>query len=201
MNALKLWVGDMVCVPYEGYVSDEPKPSKSRWEWQDLTAKNSLKGEASVESISPSSDTCDLSALWLEMQEKWTLYGTTSYRDVSVAHGLSLHDHEITVTSTFIANYELEAQFNKLAQRWKKETLAQSSVASITMHPAYLDIIGMGREALPLILRDLQKETSHWFIALRAISKTSPVKPEEAGNLKKMRAAWLKWGKENGFLE
>ena len=49
------------------------------------------------------------------------------------------------------------------------------------MHPAYLDIIGMGDKAVPLILRDLKKETSHWFIALRAITKSSPVRPEDAG--------------------
>lgn len=70
------------------------------------------------------------------------------------------------------------------------------------MHPSYLAIIGLGKEALPFILKDLQRETNHWFTALRAISKveSSPVRSEDAGNLKKMREAWLKWGKDNGYL-
>jgi hypothetical protein len=104
-------------------------------------------------------------------------------------------------SNTKTSDATIANEFTKLEEKWKKETKAQSSVAAITMHPAYLDIIGMGDKAVPLILRDLKKETSHWFIALRAITKSSPIKPEDAGNLKKMRDAWLKWGKENGFLE
>jgi hypothetical protein len=191
----------MMCIPYEGDAADAPAPSSSQWNWKGLKTRNSISVATRAESISPYINRCDLSSLWLEMQEKWTLYATTiHYGDVVFVHRTSPSGQEASVASTFVAKHDLALQFNTLAQRWKKETLAQSSVASITMHPAYLDIIGMGREALPLILGDLQKETNHWFIALRAIAKVSPVKPEEAGNLKKMRDAWLKWGKENGFL-
>jgi hypothetical protein len=98
---------------------------------------------------------------------------------------------------------ELETIFNGLAKKWKDETKGQSSVSRIVMHPSYLSIIGLGKEALPLILKDLKNEPNHWFTALRAISKveSSPVRPEDAGNIKKMTEAWLKWGKDNGYLE
>jgi hypothetical protein len=96
---------------------------------------------------------------------------------------------------------QLETEFNQKSKRWKNETKFQSAISAIVMHPDYLDIIGMGQPAIKFILRDLKKETNHWFTALRALTKASPVKPEDAGNLKKMRDAWLKWGKENGYLD
>jgi hypothetical protein len=98
---------------------------------------------------------------------------------------------------------ELETIFNGLAKKWKDETKGQSSVSRIVMHPSYLSIIGLGKEALPMILKDLKNEPNHWFTALRAISKveSSPVRPEDAGNIKKMTEAWLRWGKDNGYLE
>jgi len=96
---------------------------------------------------------------------------------------------------------QLERDFGNLSKQWKRDTKLQSSVSAIVMHPAYLDIIGMGRAAVPFILRDLRKENSHWFTALRAITKAAPVNPADAGNLKRMRDAWLKWGKANGYLD
>lgn len=94
-----------------------------------------------------------------------------------------------------------ESQFRALAERWKKETRNLSAISAIVMHPAYLDIMGSGPSVIPFILRDLKKENNHWFTALRALAKVSPIKPEDAGNLKRMRESWLKWGKDNGYLD
>jgi hypothetical protein len=69
------------------------------------------------------------------------------------------------------------------------------------MHPAYLEIISHGEKMIPFILKDLQQKPSHWFIALKTLAKNcSPVKPEDAGNIKKMTEAWLAWGRANGKL-
>ena len=94
----------------------------------------------------------------------------------------------------------LKGEFDELARRWKAETRLGSMTQTIT-HPAYLGIIGLGPAAIPLILRDLSREPDHWFTALRALAKTSPVNAEDAGNMKKMRRAWLEWGKQNGHLD
>jgi hypothetical protein len=67
-------------------------------------------------------------------------------------------------------------------------------------HPAYQEIITMGQEVVPLLLRDLEQEPDHWFAALRAITGAHPVPPEDRGDLHKMAAAWLRWGKDNGYL-
>jgi hypothetical protein len=95
---------------------------------------------------------------------------------------------------------ELENQFNGLAKKWKEETGGYSSVGSMVMHPAYLEIISHGDKMIPFILKDLQGTPSHWFIALKTLARTSPVKPEDAGNIKKMTEAWLAWGNANGKL-
>jgi hypothetical protein len=95
---------------------------------------------------------------------------------------------------------ELEKRFKELAKKWKEETGGYSSVSSMVMHPAYLEIISHGQEMIPFILKDLQEKPSHWFIALKTLARTSPVKPEDAGNIKKMTEAWLVWGKGNGKL-
>src|SRR6266496_5843479 len=61
----------------------------------------------------------------------------------------------------------LEEEFNRLATAWKSVSGGtQSSVSRIVTHPAYLEIISKGERMIPFILRDLQKEPNHWFIAL-----------------------------------
>lgn len=68
------------------------------------------------------------------------------------------------------------------------------------MHPAYQEIVGMGAEALPLILHDLQENSGQWYWALKAISGEDPVRPRDRGNVRSMKAAWLDWGMAKGFL-
>src|ERR1700761_839538 len=56
--------------------------------------------------------------------------------------------------------------FKALAAEWKSETWHLSSIRSTISHPAYLKIIGMGKDALPFIFEDMRKEKSLWFWAL-----------------------------------
>ena len=65
---------------------------------------------------------------------------------------------------------------------------------------SYQRIIGMGRPALPLILKELQRETDHWFWALEAISGENPVDPAQAGQIENMKQAWIEWGRHRGMI-
>jgi hypothetical protein len=100
-----------------------------------------------------------------------------------------------------------EKIFNGLAKIWKEETKAQSSVSRIVMHPSYLRIIGMGKEIIPYILKDLQKSPSpsYWFSALNALVEEPlvkpEIKPEYAGNMIKIADVWIEWGFNNGLLK
>jgi hypothetical protein len=67
-------------------------------------------------------------------------------------------------------------------------------------HPAYLEIISLGKPAIPLLLRELEREPNDWFQALRILTGANPVRPEQRGRMKEMATAWLAWGREQGFL-
>lgn len=95
---------------------------------------------------------------------------------------------------------DIKLEFNELASRWKAERSATSSSTCMAIHWAYQRIIGLGWDALPLILRELEKEPDQWFWALKAISGEDPVPPENRGNMTEMRDAWLKWGRDKGLL-
>ena len=64
----------------------------------------------------------------------------------------------------------------------------------------YQQIIGMGTAAVPLILEELQREPDQWFWALECITEENPVPPQDAGRVRAMAEAWVRWGIERGFL-
>jgi hypothetical protein len=65
-------------------------------------------------------------------------------------------------------------------------------------HPAYQEIINLGPEVIPLLLQDLEKNETHWFIALRKITGVNPIPGSAAGNIPQMVQAWVRWGREHG---
>lgn len=103
--------------------------------------------------------------------------------------------HRLTTGQT-----ELEHTFHNLVEKWRNETALLSITEKKAMHSAYQRIIGMGPAVIPLILRELKERGGHWFWALKAITGEDPVKPEDIGNIRKMAEAWIKWGKEQGYL-
>lgn len=95
---------------------------------------------------------------------------------------------------------ELELRFLRLAEQWRAEIAATSSVTMMAMHPAYQRIIGMGPRVVPLILRELRRKPDHWFWALTAITGQDPIRPEDAGDILRMTQAWLDFGERQGYL-
>lgn len=91
-------------------------------------------------------------------------------------------------------------RFLTLKTEWEAGTAHLSSITEIAMHPAYQQIIGMGTIAIPFILSDLKKKPGHWFWALKSITGEDPVQPKERGRIKQMTEAWLRWGKEQGYI-
>jgi hypothetical protein len=94
-----------------------------------------------------------------------------------------------------------EQRFRRLAEAWKKETLYLSNAAKKAVHPAYQGIIGLGELAVPWILEELRKEPCDWFWALSAITGENPIPEESAGKVDEMAAAWLRWGREQGYIQ
>jgi hypothetical protein len=110
-------------------------------------------------------------------------------------------DVEILVTlPTGLEEIDISRKFRTLTERWYQETAPLSSVSQIAMHPAYQEIIGIGRPAVTLILNELRKRPNHWFWALRAITGEDPVMPDQRGKMQEMTSAWLQWGQEHGYI-
>ncbi|HDY67966.1 MAG TPA: hypothetical protein ENH85_09265 [Candidatus Scalindua sp.] len=91
-------------------------------------------------------------------------------------------------------------KFQELKSRWEVDTAILSSITEIAMHPAYQQIIGMGRNTIPLILAELKERPGHWFWALKSITGEDPVLPEQRGRIKEMTKAWLNWGRDKGYI-
>jgi hypothetical protein len=97
-----------------------------------------------------------------------------------------------------------ELRFKELVTQWRKERGITSSPVQMAICPAYQTIIG-GMEpnvVVPLILRQLESEgddPDHWFWALHFLTGADPVSPDDRGDMKKMAAAWLDWGRGNFY--
>ena len=92
-----------------------------------------------------------------------------------------------------------EEKFQRLAALWHDETDFLSSMSAAENHPAYQEIIRLGPPVIPLLLRDLEENLTHWFGALQAITGANPIPPDTAGNIPKMAEAWLRWARDNGY--
>ena len=91
-------------------------------------------------------------------------------------------------------------KFDRLAATWEYNNANMSSISEMALLPSYQEIIGMGKDAIPLILDALKNKPNHWFWALKAITGENPVQPADRGNIKMMTATWLEWGKQNGYI-
>ena len=93
-------------------------------------------------------------------------------------------------------------KFSRLAKQWQEQSAPMSSSTAMVLIPAYQHIIGMGWDAVPLMLRELRDDPDpdHWFSALEAITEADPVPEEQWGNIKAMAAAWVEWGEREGCI-
>jgi hypothetical protein len=65
----------------------------------------------------------------------------------------------------------------------------------------YQQVIGMGIDAVPLILAELAREPDHWFWALEAITGKNPVSDDAAGDVEASTQAWIEWGRQKGLIQ
>lgn len=93
----------------------------------------------------------------------------------------------------------LQPEFAKLVEAWKKATHHYSFLRQKIVHPAYLRIVGMGEKAIPLILAELKERPSAgWFPALEAISGNDAA--QTAKSIDEAVQSWLAWGRQCRYL-
>ncbi len=85
-------------------------------------------------------------------------------------------------------------RFQELKERWLRETAFISSPRDLFLHLAYQQIIGLGSQALPLLLAELRDEPRLWFWALRSITGANPIPEGFEGGIEERAKLWLDWG-------
>lgn len=124
--------------------------------------------------------------------------GTNACQDVD-----TLLDQAAVQQQKIEKSERLSLKFKQLVQQWRDERPAASSVAQMAMVSAYQQIIGLGPDAIPMILAQLKSEgnsPNHWFWALASITRDNPVPKESRGKLQEMAKAWLAWGETKGYV-
>lgn len=88
--------------------------------------------------------------------------------------------------------------FEQLSQQWHDETGHLSNLSLMVEHPAYQQIIGLGLEVVPLLLRSLEREPDHWFFALATLTGVDAGAGEQT--VEGARQKWLSWGRERELI-
>lgn len=91
-------------------------------------------------------------------------------------------------------------QFYELAETWREQKGGLSFAIQKSMLPSYQRIMTLGKSVIPFILHELEKRPDYWFWALEMLTKQNPVPPSDKGNITKMAAAWVAWGKDNKYI-
>ena len=90
--------------------------------------------------------------------------------------------------------------FSRLRDEWAEDTRLSSDLTASVTHPAYYGIIGLGPDALPYIFEDMLNGGGPWFVALQAITRSNLSSTENASDARKLRDAWLAWGRAHGYV-
>jgi hypothetical protein len=105
---------------------------------------------------------------------------------------------EMTLCSASTSLNQDEVIFRGLAESWKRETSHFSVLARRYSHPSYGLILGMGAVAIPLILKELQREPDRWFDALERLTKVKPA-PDTA-TFDEAVQCWIAWGRSKNYI-
>jgi hypothetical protein len=90
-----------------------------------------------------------------------------------------------------------EEQFRDTVAEWLRQVGPTSSLKQIISYPAYRRIVQMGPDAVPFLLRELEREPSLLFCALQEITGENPVPTAARGKLREIAKAWVEWGREH----
>ncbi len=94
----------------------------------------------------------------------------------------------------------IEQQFNELANKWREET-GLFSTSFHKINDSYLEVISLGKEVVPFLLRDLQNiGGANWHTALKIITKENPISEQDLNSTKKIKEGWTAWGRKNNLI-
>ncbi len=94
---------------------------------------------------------------------------------------------------------ETRIEFRQLRDEWLHAVAHLSMTRRRIEHPAYQKVIEMGERVIPFLIMDMERNQTHWFHALGAITGSQPVPQEMLGRVGEMVEAWVSWGRQHRF--
>ncbi|MBZ9885629.1 hypothetical protein LB535_25135 [Mesorhizobium sp. CA10] len=85
------------------------------------------------------------------------------------------------------------SRFYQLVRTWRAETAYSSSSSEMFSHPAFREIVSMGRVVVPLIVQELRRQPDLLVAALPQITGDDPVSEDDRGDIYAMAASWIEW--------
>lgn len=95
----------------------------------------------------------------------------------------------------------LAAALNDLADRWRRDTGGMSIAAQRIKHAAWQQILAMGSDVVPELLRRAEKAPDHWHAAFTALTGENPIPAGAKITVSQACAAWVEWGRARGLIE
>lgn len=93
----------------------------------------------------------------------------------------------------------MEEKFYSLLEQWKEVTCFKSW--NDRAHPAYKEILAMGEAVIPLLLENISNSWLSICVLGDMIENHDHIPREHWGNFENLQKDWLKWGRNNGYLQ
>lgn len=105
------------------------------------------------------------------------------------------------LTADTYSRYREVFQFDRFLKNWRRNTLTSSNAMEIISDDNLNDIVALGKNVAPLILKEIHSSPSLLFVALERIFNENPIKKEHIGNMAAMAGDWLEWGARKGLAK
>lgn len=84
-------------------------------------------------------------------------------------------------------------RFRRLYSQWLDDIAHMSSVREMMTGEGFEQMVAMGPDVLPLVLRELQAKPTFLFLVAQRITGHNPVTPDCVGDVQKIVACWVNW--------
>jgi len=124
------------------------------------------------------------------------------YQSVIEYYEKKINEKENHFNKITLKDDDLKNKFFAYYNEWLKDKGLSSSLTEKWMHPSYQKIIGLGKQVLPYIFKDLQRKPSIiWFWALSSITGENPFSNHSNQvSVKEATKIWLKWAEKEGYV-
>ena len=136
-----------------------------------------------------------------QIRGQTTTFSSTRRRRPERIDSCMTREWETTFSNGATIPSSLTAAFEELAEQWDEESRFLSSTTEMVRCESYQRIVGLGPNAVPLIVARLRSDgddPGHWHLALSEITGANPVASEHDGHVKRISEAWLGWAEETG---